>query len=239
MSNFYMNGLQMQDILLHFYKKSLLCLCFILIEEVILMKEIDLNNKSKKNEGKFKAFVDDDLFKEVNRFNWYYHNKGYAVRYDCSADKPKSILLHRYIYELKYGEIPEGYFVDHIDRNPLNNQISNLRLVTPAENCCNISKYRNNKSGYIGVSKKVNKQKNKNGTIWKKEYWDCQWYDNNSKQRHKYFPFDNIGKVRAARYRDLMVKQIYGDFCGELNFSSLEDYQKALKQAILKDLEEN
>ena len=203
------------------------------------MKEIDLSKKGKKNKGMYKTFVDDDLFEELNQFNWLYQSQGYAVRYDCSADKPKSILLHRYIYELKYGKIPEGFFIDHIDRNPLNNQISNLRLVTPTENRYNKSKYKNNKSGYIGVSKKVNKIKNENGTISINKYWDCQWYDSKNKQRHKYFPFDNIGKVRAARYFDIMTTQIKGNYTGELNFNSLEAYQKALKQAILKDLEEN
>lgn len=42
--------------------------------------------------------------------------------------------LHRIVYELLKGEIPEGYVVDHIDTNVRNNHIDNLRACTPTEN---------------------------------------------------------------------------------------------------------
>ena len=45
---------------------------------------------------------------------------------------------HIYLARLKYltfkGEIPAGYTIDHIDGNSLNNDIRNLRAVTPAIN---------------------------------------------------------------------------------------------------------
>lgn len=44
----------------------------------------------------------------------------------CKNGKVQNLRLHRFIYELFIGEIPEGYVVHHIDENPLNNNPSNL-----------------------------------------------------------------------------------------------------------------
>jgi hypothetical protein len=48
-------------------------------------------------------------------------------------------LTHRVVWLLHNGEIPEGLWVDHIDRDKLNNRIENLRLVSWAENQRNTS----------------------------------------------------------------------------------------------------
>lgn len=45
---------------------------------------------------------------------------------------------HRLVYCLHTGTpIPAGMYVDHKDRNTLNNHPANLRLVTPSQNCFN------------------------------------------------------------------------------------------------------
>lgn len=49
-----------------------------------------------------------------------------------------------------HGERPNGV-IDHIDRNPKNNSIVNLRDVSNTENMKNKSKAKNNKSGFTGV----------------------------------------------------------------------------------------
>jgi len=62
-------------------------------------------------------------------------NGGY--RYLClSKDgKPYSLLAHRIVWGLHYGEFaPEDRVIDHIDGNPDNNRISNLRVVSHSEN---------------------------------------------------------------------------------------------------------
>lgn len=58
---------------------------------------------------------------------------------------------HRIAWVMTRGPIPSGMEVDHIDHNPSNNRISNLRLVTKQGNRMNCSVGRRNKSGVIGV----------------------------------------------------------------------------------------
>lgn len=59
-------------------------------------------------------------------------------------------LAHRLAYLYVYGEWPVGD-LDHIDRNKLNNRISNLRLASKCENQQNRAIHKNNKSGFKGV----------------------------------------------------------------------------------------
>ncbi len=44
---------------------------------------------------------------------------------------------HRIIWEMFYGEVPDGLEIDHIDQNKENNNLSNLRLVSKSVNQLN------------------------------------------------------------------------------------------------------
>lgn len=63
---------------------------------------------------------------------------------------------HRIIWEMVNGPIPEGMCVDHIDCDPFNNKLSNLRLATKTENNRNVRISKDNTSGYKGVCKEKN-----------------------------------------------------------------------------------
>jgi len=63
----------------------------------------------------------------------------------------KYYLAHRIAWLLHYGEWPNG-IIDHIDGNPSNNKICNLRISTSSLNAANKKRPLTNNSGFKGVS---------------------------------------------------------------------------------------
>ena len=57
-------------------------------------------------------------------------------------EKPVYLFAHQFAYYYVYGFVPN--FIDHIDRNKLNNKITNLRETDPSKNQMN----RSNVKGY-------------------------------------------------------------------------------------------
>ena len=62
----------------------------------------------------------------------------------------KHYKTHRLVFLMFHGYMPEE--IDHIDGNPLNNKISNLRPATRSEQLCNTGLRKTSKSGVKGVS---------------------------------------------------------------------------------------
>lgn len=56
------------------------------------------------------------------------------VRHDKSGKNKNFVLLQRLIYEQHHGDIPKGFIVEFIDKNPLNLDVGNLRLCERVEN---------------------------------------------------------------------------------------------------------
>jgi len=105
------------------------------------MKEIRLTN------GKLTQ-VDDADYERLKKFTWAENDQGYVLRQKWVNEKQRSlqIRMHREILG-----VPKESDVDHIDGNKRNNQRSNLRLATRAENLRNRGKNKNNTSGFKGV----------------------------------------------------------------------------------------
>lgn len=58
--------------------------------------------------------------------------------------------IHRLAWLYHYGDWPTGH-IDHINHDPSDNRIKNLRDVTNKENNRNFPRQKNNKSGVTGV----------------------------------------------------------------------------------------
>lgn len=73
-------------------------------------------------------------------------NNGYV----CVRINKKAYKAHRLVFMMFHGYMP--YKIDHIDGNPTNNKIENLRPTTSIENGYNSKIPKSNKSGIKGVS---------------------------------------------------------------------------------------
>lgn len=106
------------------------------------------------------TYKDGELFWKAPRKNVRVGNKagGIDVKgYMRVTVDQKPYLLHRVVYMMFKGRLPK--LLDHIDGNPLNNRIENLRPCTQSQNAQNRKMQANNTSGIKGVY--WNKNKNK------------------------------------------------------------------------------
>ena len=107
--------------------------------------------------------------------------------------KNKQYLAHRLAWFYVYGDLPQ--FIDHINGNPSDNRICNLRKCTKSENSKNRGKQKNNTSGVKGVT--WDKQCNK---------WKAQIKFNGKVK--------NLGVFKDLEFAALVVKEARTKFHG-------------------------
>lgn len=92
------------------------------------IKEINVSNK------KAVTLVSECDYEILNYFPWTLSYEGYAGRFLTKDGKKAWFPLAKLVMILAGIPIPEGYVVDHINRNKLDNTRGNLRVVTPWAN---------------------------------------------------------------------------------------------------------
>lgn len=102
--------------------------------------------------------------------------------------KGKAHFLHRIIFLLAHGYLPEG--IDHIDGDRFNNRIENLRAANQSQNCLNRSAHKNNKSGYKNI-------------YWQKNMgkWGVKVTINRKVETVGYFDDIEMANLIASEYR--------------------------------------
>ena len=95
------------------------------------------------------CLVDDEDYEVLSSYNWYARkdlNTFYAQRKFKINGKFKNLMMHRIIMNP-----PDDMYVDHINRNGLDNRKSNLRIVNHSQNHFNEKLRIDNNSGYKGI----------------------------------------------------------------------------------------
>lgn len=132
----------------------------------------------------------------------------YAVRFSRDENgKTGKLYMHREIVQP-----PEGYVVDHINGDTLDNRPHNLRLATAGQNRENVCGFGSSK--YVGVTRVRNRWRSRieriNRDTGKRELLFSSYFET---------------EQEAARARDLKVLELLGPYA-RLNFP-LSDYREA------------
>ena len=71
------------------------------------------------------------------KLDFHHSLKGYYTAFVNIKGKVTHVSIHKIVAECWLGEKPDGYEVDHIDRNPHNNDYRNLRYAIHSDNMKN------------------------------------------------------------------------------------------------------
>ena len=106
------------------------------------------------------VLIDEEDYNKIDKKGWYLSDENHKT----DKRKTRYVIhdtygrLHRYILGFNKNE-STNIIVDHIDRNGLNNQRSNLRIVNTSINKKNQPPIKNNKFNFNGISLEYIKSK--------------------------------------------------------------------------------
>jgi hypothetical protein len=149
--------------------KTKSCGCFALEKSIERIKKLQLQNKKyniyrynfklnclelKLSNKNIFAQIDIKNYNKVKNFCWRGNNKNYISTNIRINGEKRVVHIHNLIMDNNL----KNMVVDHIDRNPLNNKLSNLRMVTLSENSRNKPLPKINKTGYRNILFSKNKK---------------------------------------------------------------------------------
>lgn len=152
--------------------------------------------------GKY-AIVDDDDFRWIRDYKWYFGGGGYPARgIDAGNDNVITVYMHRLIMKARNEEK-----VDHRNGNTLDNRKVNLRMATTSQNGAN-SRKSGKRSGRTTSSRYK-------GVCWVSSQKRWRAYITVNKKRHHLGRFTD--EKEAAKAYDAVALYHFGEFA-MLNF---------------------
>lgn len=124
---------------------------------------------------------------------------GWTLRFKNNEYK-----VHRIIWTLTHGEIDPCLEIDHLDGNPFNNRIDNLRLKAHKDNMRNQRLHSNSTTGYSGIHL-MNDTKGY-------QYYVARWNEIDGYRKSKCFSVlvfgDTAAKALAVEYREKQIQRL-------------------------------
>ena len=157
------------------------------------------------------ALVDERFADELRKHRWHCDSDGYA-RHDIycgmqdGKQKARHVYIHNEVWRLAGRTIPAGQELDHINGDPLDNRIENLRVVTHQQNSCN-------RKSQCGSSRYK-------GACWHKAKgkWHASIMHNGKRIHLGYF----ANEIEAAKAYDTAARRLFGEYA-RCNFREGDD----------------
>jgi len=159
----------------------------------------------------------------------YFNKNGKALFWRVSVTingKTFTFKVHRIVWCLINGSIDSKLVIDHIDNDPFNNKIKNLRLVSQHTNGRNkVSSRINEKTGVVGLSKHHNNYR-------------AEILDEHGNRKNKSFSINKYGETKAiylaatVRYSYLMnqhgaLEFTYNHSCMDKLLKIITDFERS------------
>jgi hypothetical protein len=109
--------------------------------------------------------------------------------------------VHKVVWYISYGIVPD--LIDHINCDPSDNRLANLRMANKSTNGANRPCQKNNTSGFKGVSFRPR---------------DSSWYVQVRQKGAYYSKHGFLTAKEAAMHYDQVAKNLFGEYA-KLNFA--------------------
>lgn len=124
------------------------------------------------------------------------NNNTWCARRSATAQERRNGAPSHFVMHIVINQTPKGMDTDHIDRDTMNNQCSNLRTATKSQNLANTVSYKGT-SGYKGVSFESRRK---------------HWIAYIAKDKKQFYLGSFTDPKEAAKKYDEKARELYGDF---------------------------